>query len=228
MVIWVTGGIIERFQVLPFYRFRKKGSRFSREKNELDNILEYRYEKKKKFAVEKAVDILVNHTTPFRAFLPSTVICFIQILNNRSIPLHRYIHQRSTWTLSPYFSLLEKVIFGGERHHNTTFFNPFSLSLSILPRGGVVSYLAATVREDWSRKRDSSPRRTRIPNQNNNRIKHTQQLDQSFLCFKKYLDIWWLHNHTYRNRSTWLLKRFLYQEISKKKNFWRFGRLYRQ
>ena len=130
MVIWVTGGIIERFQVLPFYRFRKKGSRFSREKNELDNILEYRYEKKKKFAVEKAVDILVNHTTPFRAFLPSTVICFIQILNNRSIPLHRYIHQRSTWTLSPYFSLLEKVIFGGERHHNTTFFNPFSLYIS--------------------------------------------------------------------------------------------------
>ena len=43
--------------------------------------------KKKKFAVEKAVDILVNHTTPFRAFLPSTVICFIQVLNNRSIPL---------------------------------------------------------------------------------------------------------------------------------------------
>lgn len=97
--------------------------------------------------------------------------------------------------------------------HNKIF-NPFSLSLStsILPRGGVVSYLAATVREDWSRKRDSSPRRTRIPNQNNNRIKHTQQLDQSFLCFKKYLDIWWLHNHTYNRKADWrdfYIKRYL-------------------
>jgi len=85
--------------------------------------------KKKKFAVEKAVDILVNHTTPFRAFLPSTVICFIQILNNRSIPLHRYSPTINLDSLS--ISLSEKVIFGGERHHNTTFFNPFSLSTSL-------------------------------------------------------------------------------------------------
>ena len=115
--------------------------------------------------------------------------------------------------LSLHISLSEKVIFGGERHHNTTFFNPFSLHLHILPRGGVVSYLAATVREDWSRKRDSSPRRTRIPNQNNNRIKHTQQLDQSFLCFKKYLDIWWLHNHTYRNRDLTTEEIFISRDI---------------
>ena len=123
------------------------------------------------------------------------------------------IHQRSTWTLSPYLSLLEKVIFGGERHHNTTYSSTPFLSPSILPRGGVVSYLAATVREDWSRKRDSSPRRTRIPNQNNNRIKHTQQLDQSFLCFKKYLDIWWLHNHTYRNRDLTTEEIFISRDI---------------
>ena len=227
MVIWVTGGIIERFQVLPFYRFRKKGSRFSREKNELDNILEYRYEKKRNLRLKKRLIFWLTTQRHLELFsLQLSYVLFRYWITGQF--LFTGIHQRSTWTLSPYFSLLEKVIFGGERHHNTTFFNPFSLSLSILPRGGVVSYLAATVREDWSRKRDSSPRRTRIPNQNNNRIKHTQQLDQSFLCFKKYLDIWWLHNHTYRNRSTWLLKRFLYQEISKKKNFWRFGRLYRQ
>ena len=169
--------------------------------------------KKKKFAVEKAVDILVNHTTPFRAFLPSTVICFIQILNNRSIPLHRYSPTINLDSLS--ISLSRRrwflVVSAITTQHSST---PFlSLHLSILPRGGVVSYLAATVREDWSRKRDSSPRRTRIPNQNNNRIKHTQQLDQSFLCFKKYLDIWWLHNHTYRNRDLTTEEIFISRDI---------------
>ena len=123
------------------------------------------------------------------------------------------IHQRSTWTLSPYLSRRRwfLVVSAITTQHSST---PFlSLHLSILPRGGVVSYLAATVREDWSRKRDSSPRRTRIPNQNNNRIKHTQQLDQSFLCFKKYLDIWWLHNHTYRNRDLTTEEIFISRDI---------------
>ena len=98
--------------------------RLSWEKNELDNILEYRYEKKKKFAVEKAVDILVNHTTPFRAFLPSTVICFIQVLNNRSILLLNFFFtgtriniQRSTWTLSLLGNLVESAI----KTHSTPF-----------------------------------------------------------------------------------------------------------
>ena len=167
--------------------------------------------KKKKFAVEKAVDILVNHTTPFRAFLPSTVICFIQILNNRSIPPSSPVqYTNDQLGLSLHISRRRWFLVVSAITTQQNLQPLFSLSL--LPRGGVVSYLAATVREDWSRKRDSSPRRTRIPNQNNNRIKHTQQLDQSFLCFKKYLDIWWLHNHTYNRKADWrdfYIKRYL-------------------
>ena len=174
--------------------------RLSWEKNELDNILEYRYEKKRNLRLKKRLIFWLTTQRHLELFsLQLSYVLFRYWITGQFF----FSTSSSPVPESTYNAQLGLFLsWGIWLRAPSKHIQPLSHSTQLHSTRWCLEPLAATVREDWSRKRDSSPRRTRIPNQNNNRIKHTQQLDQSFLCFKKYLDIWWLHNHTY-SKADW-------------------------